>query len=364
MAKKKFSPANSIAALLGLWLCSCNLPDRTNSPTDSENKTAQQGVYESANEKRGLVLVNESALTLPPAKVSVLLKIIDDQNNAVTALCRKDFILAEDSAKISVYESSYRVQNRPENYRVSVLLLLDLSGSVIDSNLVTLKNATRDFIRALFRDEAGANLSLSIYWFDGGEHINSLVEFSADSSQLQRAVDTVSARLTRDRSTNLNGAVIEGVERIKAETLKLKAPFVSHGALVLFTDGADRAARKTARQAESAVNANRATISAYAIGLGEEIDKERLEALGPDKFEYAPTGNEMKEKFARTAKSILNNIRARYLVEYCSPKRSGRHKLTVAVFDSTAHMRYGAITVSFPADDFEGGCTLTGGCSQ
>ena len=147
MAKMRFFPAKSSSTLLlGLWLLiSCNLPDRTNSPTDSDDNTATQGVYEIAKDKRGLILTHENALTLPPAKVAVIVKIVTEslEKAPVTALVCEDFELAEDSSKISFTESSFRVQNRPPNFHMSTLLLLDLSGSVIQHKLPELRSATK-----------------------------------------------------------------------------------------------------------------------------------------------------------------------------------------------------------------------------
>ncbi len=357
MTQKQFL---SCSTLLGWWLLSsCNLPDRTSGP---EDKPAARGVYETGKEQRGLVLATESALTLPPAKVALILKATTEKDSALTKLTCKNFILSENGEKISALESAFRVQNPPKDFRMSVLLVLDLSGSVVDSTLGMLKIAAQSFVDKLFRDPVSSNLSLGIYWFDGGAHINSLVQFTAVKPQLDGAIAAIDAVLSRDRSTNLYGAVIEGVTLLKTETQKLKPPFVSHGALVLFTDGTDRAARFTREKAQSAVDSNRPRISSYTIGLGQEIAAEHLGALGRDGFAYADGLEQINGKFEEIATHILNGIKTRYYVEYCSPKRSGRHKLTVAAFDSSAHIHkgYGAITLSFSADGFEGGCTLEG----
>ncbi|MEK7728226.1 MAG: VWA domain-containing protein [candidate division KSB1 bacterium] len=368
MAKMRFFPAKSSSALLlGLWLLSsCTLPDRTNSPTDSDDNTALQGVYEIAKDKRGLILTHENALTLPPAKVAVIVKIVTEslEKAPVTALVCEDFELAEDSSKISFTESSFRVQNRPPNFHMSTLLLLDLSGSVIQHKLPELRSATKKFINTLFRDEARANLKLAIYWFDGGEQINSLMEFTPDTSRMLDAADAISVELSRDYSTNLNGAVIQGLDLLKKETQKLKPPFVSHGSLVVFTDGTDRAARRSTKEAQNAIATRGPALSAYTIGLGVEIDQKLLSAFGQDGFAYADSNKEMEVKFAEIATSILNSIKSRYLVEYCSPKRRGRHNLTITAYNSKRRDLYGFLTVSFPADDFEGGCSVGESCSK
>jgi uncharacterized protein YegL len=357
MTQKQFLLCST---LLG-WLLSssCNFPDRASGP--EENPPAQ-GIYQTDQEQRGLALTAESALTLRPAKIGLILKAATEQDSALTNLACGNFILSENGEKISARESEFRVENPPQDFHMSVLLLLDLSGSVIDSTLGQLKLATRRFVDKLFQDPASANLSLGIYWFDGGGHINSLIEFTDETARIDAAVADIAQDLSRDRSTNLYGAVIEGINLVKAETQKLKLPLVSRGALVLFTDGADRAARATRDNAQRAVDSNRLLISSYTIGLGQEIAPEHLRALGRDGFAYAGSLEAMSRKFEEIAEHILNRIKARYYVEYCSPKRSGRHTLTVAAFDSSSHVRkgYGAVTMSFSADGFEGGCTLEG----
>jgi len=360
---KKFFPAmSSSTVLLALGLLnSCNFPDRANGP---EGKPQRQEVYEIAKEKRGLVLDCESAATQSPAKVAVIVKVTTSAGEPMTSLSCKDFVLFEDSLRISPTESAFRALNRPQDFHMSALLLLDLSGSIAGSDFDSLKLATQQFIRNLFQSATGSSLKTGIYWFDGGAKINPWVDFTADTSRLQDYVKALKPELSTDRSTNLNGAIVAGLETIKAEVKKQKMLFVSHGVLVLFTDGTDQAARYTSQRAQSEIDTSGAAISVYTIGLGDEIDLERLRAFGKDGFAFANKAGQLSQKFAETAAHIQNNVKSRYLIEYCSPKRSGRHSLTVTAFEPLTRYRYGSVTVSFPADGFEGGCSLEEACAN
>ncbi len=345
---------------LGLLL-SCNFPSETES---ADETPAPRGIHQTEQERRGLILHTESARTLSPAKIALILKATTEKDSALIDLTCDNFVLSENGEKISMPESEFFVENPPQDFHLSVLLLLDLSGSIIDSNLAQLKfSAHRFFADLLFHDAASANLSLGIYWFDGGGHINSLIEFTNEAARIDSAVAGIDKELSRDRSTNLYGAIVEGVNLVKTETQKLKPPFVSRGALIVFTDGTDRASRVTRDNAQRAVDSNRPLIATYSIGLGQEIAPEHLRAFGRDGFAYAEELTEMPRKFGEIAMLILNSIKTRYYVEYCSPKRSGTHKLTVAAFDSSSehtHKGYGAVTLSFSAEGFEGGCVLEG----
>jgi hypothetical protein len=161
-----------------------------------------------------------------------------------------------------------------------------------------------------------------------------------------------------DKSTNLNGAVIAGINRIKTRVGKA-GDLVSHGALVIFTDGTDRAARVKTEDALTAIHKAGQFVSVYSIGLKGETNLSILEQFGKDDFVFAETPLQLVPRFVEIARGIDNNVKSRYMIEYCSPKRKGRHELKIA---ATFNHLYGSLTVSFQADNFSGGCEVDSLC--
>ena len=67
----------------------------------------------------------------------------------------------------------------------------------------------------------------------------------------------------------------------------------------------------------------------FAIGLGGEVDEPKLRALGKDGFHPAAQSGQLKDAFAEIANRIVALSSRFYLLEYCSPKRGGVHRLSV-----------------------------------
>jgi uncharacterized protein YegL len=280
--------------------------------------------------------------------------------------------LFEDNDSTSQFESEFKVKNNPEAFGLHVLLLLDLSGSIVDhdKSLDSLKLAVSSFVRKLFfasrKEENEFSVDLGVYWFDGEAAIHQLVDFTSDSLKLQDAIALLNKNIITDKSTNLHGAVIEGIKKIQTKVGKA-GELINDGALVIFSDGTDRAARRTFQEALNAVQNSGPLVSVYTIGLGGEGDDLELCQLAKNGACFEADAIEhLVTQFENAAAEIEKNTKSRYLLEYCSPKRQGRHELKIKAYtvDKTQGKIYGSLTISFPADHFSGGCQLYNPCDS
>jgi hypothetical protein len=345
--------------LIGLLLApSCRFGNEPSPAADTK-------VVQVAKDERGLKLILENALTVAPAKVSALFKVRDANDMPDTTLDCGHFTLFEDNDSTSLYESAHRVKKRPEILKMRVLLLLDLSGSIIkhDRSLKKLIGASRSFVRKLLPEYA-ANVEIGVFWFDGGAQINQLAAFTTDTVTLQYKIASLDTTLKVDLSTNLNGAIVEGVKTAKSKTGK-SGETVSYGALVLFTDGSDRAARVPEPEAVKAVDGAGSLVLVSTIGVGGEINVLKLNRFGRDGFFYAKDIDSLGVKFESAAQKIEEELASRYLVEYCSPRRKGKHELKITAFTIRNQKKlYGSLTLAYNADKFGGGCNIYRPCSR
>jgi hypothetical protein len=219
---------------------------------------------------------------------------------------------------------------------------------------------------------------MAIYAFDGREAPTPVVEFTSDPAALKAGLERLSTPecshnsdcagftdrrscagwLCVDDSTNLNGAVVQGLERLERERAADKEVPFQESALVVFTDGTDQAARVTREAALTAVGASRSHV--FTIGLGTETDQRALETLGKDGFQPAAQLSELSGAFFRIGERITSLANRFYLLEYCSPKRSGTHSLeVVAAWTSPEGTPLkGSLTRRFDATGFESGCEI------
>lgn len=227
------------------------------------------------------------------------------------------------------------------------LLLLDMSASVASSgDLPALIEAAGAFASELEEFEQ------AIYLFDGRAEIVPISDFGDPLETALSKLDALEdSYKVVDSSRNLYGAFVEGVELLEAHAGSGDKPF-SFGALTVFTNGVDQAARETAAAATSAVN--RTDLAVFTVGLGSDIDAEELAQLGTEGFTAIGGASGLSRGFTDSAQMVMDESQKFYTLAYCSPKREGRHTLTL---DVTYDSMESSLNVTFNADDFEGGCS-------
>ena len=301
------------------------------------------------------------AKTELPAKVRLFFKADLGSDFIGTTLEPDEFEIYEDGSRISTLESQAQIQNEPGEFLFSSVLLLDLSGSVLnDTELPRVKEAAVSFIESVMPLASAAEYGskeMAVYWFDGEADIHLLVGFTPNITALSDGINSISESISSDNSTNLNGAVVQGMSVIQARVAETKLdPNISTaGSLIIFTDGTDQAGRVSASQANTTVSAASNEYSVFTIGLGGEIDEAALNRFGRDGFELAENSFDLNRSFLTIAEKLESQANSFYVLEYCSPKRSGSHTIQLrAVYDN----RVGSFTTDFSADKFTGGCVI------
>lgn len=296
-----------------------------------------------------------------PSNVSVFFRVEDGAGNGVAGLSEDDFIIYENGSVISEFEATRKIQPNEQVFDYHITLMLDLSGSVLGSeNLAGLKQAAKSFIDEVVptsnEETSSQAIKMDIWWFDGAENIKQLQGVSTSATELKAAIDNISPQMSSDNSTNLYGAVIQGLEVASQKLTQTRnLDEIASSALIIFTDGTDQANRNTKGQALGAVaNADR-DISIYTIGLGGEIDEQVLREVGKTSFVSAANIGELLDSFKEIGDLVNGRANSYYLLEYCSPKRSGSNQLTIEV---TKGMLVGRANTLFDASDFNGSCTL------
>lgn len=295
-----------------------------------------------------------------PAKVRLFFRVDMGDDDLFVTLDQNDFEIYENNSQISDSESFLKIQNESGQYVYSSILLLDLSGSVLNEHLAKVKDASSNFVGKVMpnaNDPAYGSREMAVYWFDGEADIHLLVDFSTNKSTIISAINSISSDISTDNSTNLNGAVIQGLGTLEARLAEVMVnPDVSTaGAMVMFTDGTDQAGRVSQNAAENAVRSMTSQYSIFTIGLGDEIDENVLERFGRDGFELATNSFDLNQAFLDVGKLVESASGSFYVLEYCSPKRSGEHNIQIrALYED----RVGTFTTKFSAEGFTGGCRI------
>ncbi|NND70869.1 MAG: VWA domain-containing protein [Rhodothermales bacterium] len=292
-----------------------------------------------------------------PANLSVLFKVESISSTPIGRLDSTDFEIFDNDVLQSQFESSSKIDGQRGDFATSVVLVLDLSGSITNTeNLAPLKSASKAFLESALSIDDENTTEASVWWFDGDAALKQLVGFTNDSSELMNAIDSVDASISTDASTNLYGAIVQSVEVLENRLNQIDDETAAIGAIAIFTDGTDQASRSTQSSALEAVSNADPKINMYSIGLRGEIDENFLKNVGKSGSVFASNINEITPQFRDIAERIRDQANSVYKLEYCSPRRSGlSHSLRIVV---NAGGRVAQDEINYSAEGFSGGCTL------
>jgi len=278
-----------------------------------------------------------------PSNVAVYFSVETRNGQPVANLTPQDFTIYEDKQPVSILESKQTILN-PEVAAIHyTLLLVDLSGSVVDSGqMPALIEAA-----STFGDRVGPYQKVAVYTFDGSPHLTPVVQFGGN---VRSGVAALGTRRPRDPSTNLNGAVIEGVRVLNQQMEHAPMP-LRFGTLVVFTDGTDRAHRASPEDVTRALDG--AGFETYVIGAGQEVDSGQLSRIGRSGTFTSQNKADVQKGFDDISARIEANSKKFYLLSYCSPSRAGDHEVEIEAHGAGSSGRLG---YRFSANGFGPNC--------
>jgi hypothetical protein len=284
-----------------------------------------------------------------PANVGLRLHVSCDGSGLDSVLTPNEFTLAEDNKVLSAFEAERVIKPVARDAEELVALVLDLSGSVTRSGTKPEMLAGAKKLVELL----GPNHQVAIFGFDGRADLVPFTFFTADPAEIAAAFARVDAATTVDDSTNLNGAIVAGLDLLDHEVEGRTSPKrVAHGTLVVFSDGTDRAGRVQDYVVARRLSTTRQ--ATFAIGVGAEMNEDQLKQIGRTGTALARDVGELGGAFASIADRVRANAQTDYLVSYCSPARAGTRNLSVTVRRGDLE---DAISVDFNAEGFGAGCS-------
>ncbi|MFZ5571659.1 MAG: VWA domain-containing protein [Thermodesulfobacteriota bacterium] len=282
----------------------------------------------------------------------------------VSGLKSDHFKIFDDSSELIGPERGFEILPATTD----VLLLLDLSGSVMDNGvnaLSELKTSAKKFIDYVLQ----SGQTIGVYYFNSDADITEIATFidpgphrkniESARQQLHAKINNLDQYVDEDDSSNLYGAIINGIDKLdkRAEDAMTKV-----GTLVVFSDGRDTAGRKTYANALGKVTASKHNVITVSLNVGEtdrsregRLISEEQQGIGKNGWFGAPTTSELTEKFILAAFEARREHLKSYILAFCLSFREGLHTLTVNVHDPIG--RFGAAAQGYNAAKFEGGCS-------
>lgn len=271
----------------------------------------------------------------PPANVAALVRISDcDGAPLGVQLPAASFALTEDGREPADFEGAYKVRIAEAQSATNVAIVLDLSGSIVRGGL---RDAMIDGARSLVKGLPGRH-AIGVYGFDGRPELVRFSGFTENRDATVEALEAARGVEVVDDSTNLHGAIVGALDVLDEAT--------GPGAMVLFTDGDDRAARVSSSEVDERLDET--SHLTFAIGLGTD-----LEDYGRHGSAYAEDADAIADAFDAITAGLRAYTEATYVVSHCSPARAGSHVLDISV---SLDDRTGSTELEFDAEGFGAGC--------
>lgn len=315
-----------------------------------------------------LTVLDGPTVSTQSSKVSVFFRVTDAEGDPVGFLDEEDFFIYEqglnDSCAREVREGASegrrKISSKEQVFNHTTMLVLDLSGSVLDNSLSDLKTAAKSFINEIMPDTPDESTQMGIWWFDGADELHLLVDVTSDKTDLTAGVEGISSSISSDSSTDLFGAVLKATDEAESILAAFDGMDLTAAAsVVFFTDGRDQASRYARDDAYAAVAAAPADISFFTLAIGTDFDQSDLLNIGKNGSASAANINQLTIIFGQIAQLVANEANSYYLFEYCSPKRSGTdNKLIIeaSVLVGTNDYKVGFIETTFDATGFGPNC--------
>lgn len=294
----------------------------------------------------GLRLTPVDSAYHPPSNVAVYFTVDAANGDPVGGLTAEDFRIYEDDSLVSPTESQQTIVNPEVAAEHYTLLLVDMSGSITESDQVPVLQAAAT---ELVSQVEGSSQRVAVYAFDGEEEIHEIVGFTTEGGATA-GVARLSGFRPRDPSTNLHGAVVAGLATLDEALSHSQVP-LRFGTLVVFTDGTDHAARVTRHDMGHAIDES--AYDVFAIGVGSEIDEGTLGDVGRNGYVLVEDSSAISEAFRQVGERIVQMTQRFYLLSYCSPARAGEHRVTVEAVTPQAS---GRLSYEFDASGFGPNC--------
>jgi Ca-activated chloride channel family protein len=245
------------------------------------------------NSTESLVFVNapENMAEVEVNFVELYATVLDRNRRPVEGLEQKDFAVSEDGVKQEIARFE-RVADRPIHAAVTI----DISASM-EKSLDKARVSALQFLQGTIQPKDRA----AVVTFN--DHPNLTVKFTNDLPALAGGL----AGLKAERGTALYDSIIF--------TLYYFTGVKGQRAMLLLTDGKDEGSRFTYEDALE--YARRAGVTIYAIGLGDDADKRKLEKISEETGGRAFFLKSVDE-LAGIYSTIESELRSQYLVAYQS----------------------------------------------
>ncbi len=283
-----------------------------------------------------------------PSNVALYVAVEND-SEPVDDLEAKSFRIYEDDVPVDTEAGKHVLGNRDDVAVHHTVVLLDLSGGPDEATRARIARGASHLAEKLQRDQG-----VTLLGFDGSPRLHPLGELPRNATSFPPKLDSITSFRSSDESRNLNGALVQALDQLDARLMRHKKP-LRVGTLVVFSRGDDLAGRVPADVLWERLKETPHEI--YGIGL-DGAESQALDSIAKNGVKKSASITDLPVAFEDMALTVRRAAGKYYLVQYCSPGRSGirRLRLEVQREDKDGKVDKGALELELDAREFSGGC--------
>jgi hypothetical protein len=293
----------------------------------------------------GLKVKKIAAVAQPPGNVAAYFTVYSKDGKPLHDLDTPNFKVYENNKLVSEKKAKRALLETKPVEADFVLVLLDVGGPYVDGEDFP------DIVSAIGRLVAAVEKigQASVGVFDGEDEIVPMLGFGA--SNQKAAFESIRHFRPRNRNSNLNGAIVQGIDVLEKQLDSATLPF-RYATLVVVTDRGDVAKKVPVEQVKKKIADT--PVDVQVIAIGSKTNPGELTPLAsPGGLFQSADPKDFKKGLEGTAKKLDEVANARYLFSYCTPKREGKHTLTLVIESPDDH---GRLMYKFDAEGFRNGC--------
>jgi hypothetical protein len=231
------------------------------------------------------------------------------------------------------------------------MLLIDASGTAVRTGALA---AIAEGVQGLI-ERVGTLQRITVYAYDGAATLVSLTPNGPQpASNLTGLSASIAALQPRDSSTNLNGAVVIGIQQLDRD-LAAAPQELKFGTILVVSASRDLANRLPLTAVNDTVQS--VTHRVYAIGIGRDADPVVVRTIGRAQNWYDPDLTHTRSLFELAADQIAAQGARHYFLSYCSPARADRRRVRIEA--NTVDGATGSAEFDIDATLFREGCRAT-----
>ncbi|MBM4287294.1 MAG: VWA domain-containing protein [Deltaproteobacteria bacterium] len=247
------------------------------------------------------------AISKPGDKIDIVLAVLDKEGNPIKGLSQANFSLTVEGQEIKDFSIEPITSSKSP---MSVVLAIDVSGSMKGTPIIEAKKAANTFLDQLEKEDY---VALMVF----GSSVRLVTSFTK-KHEVREHLNQLNAT---EQWTWLYQATYDALEQ------SAKAP-TSRAVVILLTDGKDEGSPRTETDVLGRIKGTQIPIYTVGFGAQAQVDYlKRVAGASGGYFQFTPTAEELSTLYNQ----VMDQLKNQYLLRFPFDRPAGSYHSTVTL---------------------------------